>query len=201
MKMRTVLALIVALALAPLAAAADTLYQAGPPPTGPGHPLRLGPDHRATQVGDLVYVQFDFNDSTTHANNYTSSKQFAIGPGAAAGGTGTTNNPPIINHLALSDASSTATAQTASGADAFTSTMMATVTDVLPSGALIISGDQGLTINGRQQTLHITGTIRPEDVDNTDTIVASRVANVHATFKGDDQKNKGLLSRILSWLF
>jgi flagellar L-ring protein FlgH len=199
--MRNMLALLTVLALTTVCAQADSLYQAGPPPTGPGHPLSLGPDHRAAQVGDLVYVEFDFNDSSAHSNNYSSSKQFAIGPGAAAGGTGNIQNPPIINHLALSDASSTSTQQTASGADAFTSTMMATVIGVLPSGALEIEGDQGIQINGRVQTLTITGTIRPEDVDNTDAIVASRVANVHATFKGDDQKNKGLLSRILSWLF
>ncbi len=79
--------------------------------------------------------------------------------------------------------------------------MMATVTGVLPSGALQIAGDQGLTINGRAQTLHITGIVRPEDIDNTDTVLASRVANVQASFKGDDQKSKGLLARIVSWLF
>jgi flagellar L-ring protein precursor FlgH len=79
--------------------------------------------------------------------------------------------------------------------------MMATVTNVLPSGAFEIQGDQGLLVNGRHQALHITGTIRPEDIDSTDAILSSRVANVHAEFNGNDLKNKGLLSRILSWLF
>jgi flagellar L-ring protein FlgH len=199
--MRRTIALLTILALAPVAAVADTLYQAGPPPTGPGHPLHLGPDARAAQVGDLVYVQFDFNDASSHLNNYTSSKQFAVGPGAATGQGGTVTNPPIINHLSLSDASSTSTQQQATGADAFTSTMMATVIGVLPSGALEISGDQAIQINGRVQTLNITGTIRTQDIDNTDTVLGSHVADVHATFKGDDQKNKGLLARILSWLF
>ncbi len=58
-----------------------------------------------------------------------------------------------------------------------------------------------MSVNGRQQTLHITGTIRAEDIDFTDTVLASRVANVQASFNGDDQKNKGLLARIISWLF
>jgi len=56
-------------------------------------------------------------------------------------------------------------------------------------------------VNGQLQTLHVTGTIRAIDIDNTDTVLASRVANVQATFKGNDQKNKGLLARIISWLF
>ena len=55
-------ALLAVLAMAPLAAQADTLYQAAPPPAGPGHPIRLMSDHRASQVGDLCYIVFDFND-------------------------------------------------------------------------------------------------------------------------------------------
>jgi len=196
--MRRAIALMAILAMSPLAAAADTLYQAGPPVTGPGHPLRLGPDHRAQQVGDLVYVQFDFNDANSHTNNYSSNKQFQIGPSATGG---TSGNPKILQNFAANSSASTSTTQAASGADAFTSTMMATVTGVLPSGALEIAGDQGVVINGREQTLHITGTIRSEDVDSSDAILASRVANVKASFKGNDQKNKGLLARILSWLF
>jgi len=143
-------------------------------------------------------VQFDFNDTSSHLNDDSSNKQFSIGPSTTGTGAG---NPKILQNFAANSAASTSTAQTATGADAFSSTMMATVTGVLPSGVLEIAGDQGVTINGRAQTLHITGTIRSEDVDNTDTIVASRVANVKASFKGDDQKNKGLLARILSWLF
>jgi flagellar L-ring protein precursor FlgH len=196
--MRKLLVVFVLLALAPIAATADTLYQAAPPPVAPGHPLSLMDDHRAAQTGDLVYVQFDIADANSHTNNYSSTKSATIGGG---NGTGIFGVPLVRLNNSVSGATAASVAQSASGADAFTATMMATVTEVLPSGALQISGDQGMTINGRQQTLHITGTIRPQDIDNTDTVLASRVANVTGTFKGDDQKNKGLLSRILSWLF
>ena len=79
--------------------------------------------------------------------------------------------------------------------------MMATVTDVLPSGALALAGDQGVVVNGRRQTLHITGYIRPEDLDQTDAVLSSRVANVQATFYGDNQKHKGIIQQILNFLF
>lgn len=195
---RTSLAIVALLALVPAAAAADTLYSQPPPPVGPGHPLRLMADHRAGQVGDLVYVSFDFADTSSHVNDYSSNKSASMSGG---GGSGIFNLPLVRLNNSVSGQSQTSTAQTATGSDAFISTMMATVTGVLPSGALEISGDQGITINGRQQTLHITGTIRPEDIDSTDTVTASHVANVQASFKGDDQKNKGLLARIISWLF
>ncbi|HUN28312.1 MAG TPA: flagellar basal body L-ring protein FlgH [Alphaproteobacteria bacterium] len=195
---RIALALAALLALAPVAAAADSLYQPAPPPAAPGHPLQLMNDHRAGQIGDLVYVQFDIADANSHTNDYSSNKQASLNGGS---GSGIFNLPLVRLNNSVSGQSTTTTAQTATGADSFTATMMATVTGVMPSGALQISGDQGMTINGRAQTLHITGTVRPEDIDSTDTVLASRVANVQAAFKGDDQKNKGLLARIMSWLF
>lgn len=191
--MRSFTPFIVAVALLTSAASADTLYQAAPPPAGPGHPLRLLADHRAQQVGDLVYVQFDFNDANTHVNNYQSSKQFAL-----VGGTTNGTNSPSYG---INGQSTSQTAQAANGQDTFISTMTTTVTNVLPSGVMEIQGDQQLTINGRQQQLHIVGYIRPDDLNFNDTVLASRVANVKATFKGDDQKNKGLLARVLGWLF
>jgi flagellar L-ring protein precursor FlgH len=196
--MRKLLALLALLALAPVGASADTLYQPAPPPAAPGHPLNLMNDHRASQIGDLVYVQFDIADANSHTNNYSSTKSASVGGG---NGTGIFGIPLVRLNNSVSGQTAASVAQSATGADAFTATMMATVTSVEPSGALQISGDQGMTINGRAQTLHITGTIRVEDIDSTDTVLASRVANVQGAFKGDDQKSKGLLSRILSWLF
>ena len=195
---RTALALAALVALTPLAAPADNLYQPAPPPAGPGHPLSLGPDHRAQQVGDLVYIVFDFNDANSHVNNYSSQKQFALSGG---NGSGIFNLPLARLNSSVSGSSNTQTQQAANGQDSFTSTMMATVTDVLPSGALEIQGDQGVIINGREQTLHITGYIRPQDIDFTDAVLSSRVANVKATFKGDDQRHKSWIQQILSWLF
>ena len=196
--MRRAIAIIALLAITPVTAAADTLYQSAPAPAGPGHPLRLGPDHRAQQIGDLVYVNFDFNDSNAHTNNYASNKSFGTN---FAGGTGNFAVSLLRNVSSIAGSSNTSTAQSASGADSFISTMMTTVTNVLPSGAMEIAGDQDVNVNGRKQTLHITGVIRPEDLSQSDSILASRVANVHAEFLGNDLKDKGLLSRILSWLF
>lgn len=196
--MRRLFAAVVLFALIPISASADTLYVAAPPPAAPGHPLVLGADHRAAQVGDLVYVQFDFSDANQHSNNYNSAKSFGINENSGFGNFAVSL---LRNASGIGGSSNTQTTQAATGQDSFVSTLMAQVTNILPSGTLAIAGDQQLMINGRAQTLHITGFVRPEDIDNTDAVLSSRVADVQATFKGDDQKNKGLLARILSWLF
>jgi len=195
---RLALALVIFAACA-LPASADTLYVAGPPPAAPGHPMRLGADRKATQVGDLVAVQFNFSSAASRAYTSTTAKGYNATQGAGTG----------LFGLPLFRVGGAATGQTASNAadnksdtSAFVSAMMATVTNVLPSGALQVEGDQELFISGEKQTLHVVGFARPEDIDNTDTIPSTRLANVHANFVGNDTKDhKGIIRKILDVLF
>lgn len=191
--------------LLPAPALADTLYVAPPPPVGPGHPLRLGPDHRAAQIGDLLHVQFNFTVSSNSSDVSNNSKQFSAG--AANGNTGTNSGIRLLGGLinvptSLSGNTGTQSSRTENGTTSFISDMMATVINVLPSGVLQIAGDQQMVVNGQTQTLHITGFVRPEDVDSSDTVLSSRVADVQGTFNGNFQEKRvGLIRHILNWLF
>jgi flagellar L-ring protein precursor FlgH len=178
---------------------ADTLYQAAPPPAGPGHPLRLGADHKASQVGDLVQVIFNFNVNSTSSDVTNVNNSYNLGLGQ---GTGLANVSLLRFGAGLNGGRQTQSSKTQSGQNTFVSTMEAQVTDVLPSGALRIAGDQALIVNGQKQTLHITGLVRPEDIDGTDSVLSTRVANVEAKFDGNFQeKKKGLIQKILDFLF
>jgi flagellar L-ring protein precursor FlgH len=180
-------------------AAADTLYQAAPPPSGPGHPLRLGPDHKATQAGDLLQVVFNFAVNSTSSDVSSVNNNFNLGIGQ---GTGLANVSLLRFGAGLSSGRQTQSSRTQSGQNTFISTMEAQVTEVMPSGALRIAGDQALIVNGQKQTLHITGLVRPEDIDTTDSVLSTRVANVTAKFDGNFQeKHKGLIQKILDFLF
>ncbi|HEV3153020.1 MAG TPA: flagellar basal body L-ring protein FlgH [Candidatus Baltobacteraceae bacterium] len=192
-------ALALALALMPAAAFADTLYVAQPPASGPGHPLRLGPDHRASQIGDLLHVQFNFAVNSASSDVVNNSKQFNLG---SPGGSGNLALGFLRIPTSLGGQSGTQSSKTENGTTTFLSDMEATVIGVMPSGALEVSGDQLMNVNGQNQTLHITGLVRPEDIDATDTVLSSRVADVQGSFSGNFQeKNVGLLRHILGWLF
>jgi|HubBroStandDraft_1064217.scaffolds.fasta_scaffold00573_15 flagellar L-ring protein precursor FlgH len=180
-------------------ALADTLYQAAPPPAAPGHPLRLGPDFRAAQVGDLVTVVFNFNQANAQSEQQTVNNSYSL---SAQPGTGLANFFLLKNGIGLGATRASSEAHAQVGSSTFTSTMEAQVTDVLPSGALKITGDQLMMINGQKQTLHITGIVRPQDIDNTDTVQSTNVANVQAEFKGNaDKKTQGILQKIVNFLF
>jgi flagellar L-ring protein precursor FlgH len=198
-------AIVLALVLLPATAMADTLYVAAPPPVGPGHPLRLGPDHRAAQIGDLLHVQFNFAVQSNSSDVSTNAKQFSAG--ASNGATGTTSGIRLLGGLiniptSIGGNTGTQSTKTENGTTSFVSDMMASVINVLPSGVLQIAGDQNMVVNGQTQTLHITGFVRPEDIDSTDTVLSSRVADVQGSFNGNFQeKHVGLLRRILNFLF
>jgi flagellar L-ring protein precursor FlgH len=198
--MKLLPALLVAACLATaLPVRADTLYVAAPPPVSPGHPYRLVTDHRATQIGDLVSVTFNFTTSTQRGYTSTTAKGYNVGQGA---GSGLFNIPLVKIGANITGSTGSSAADTKTDSSSFTSSMMATVTGVLPSGALQIEGDQKVVINGENQLLHVIGFARPEDIDGTDTIPSTRLANVHADYAGDQTKDhKGIVQKILGVLF
>jgi flagellar L-ring protein precursor FlgH len=178
---------------------ADTLYVSAPPPSAPGHPLRLVNDRRASQIGDLVAVQFNFTTSAQRAYSSTTAKGYTVGQGA---GSGLFNIPLVRIGANITGSTSSNASDAKTDSSTFTSAMMATVTNLLPSGALMIEGDQDIVVNGEKRKLHVTGYARPEDIDDTDTISSTRLANVHADYAGDQTKeHKGIVHKILDLLF
>jgi len=179
---------------------ADTLYVAGPPPAAPGHPMHLGADHRATQVGDLVHIVFNFNGSANSSDNATTNNAYSNTLGA---GQGLFNLPILRIGGGVSAGRTTGFAKTQTVVQTFSSSMTAVVTNVLPSGAMQVAGDQKLAINGVPQALHVSGTIRQEDIDASDSVLSSSVANIDAKFSGinTQEKNRSVLQKIVGFLF
>lgn len=79
-----------------------------------------------------------------------------------------------------------------------------TVTQIMPNGNLKIEGNKSVLMNSETQRVKVTGTIRPEDVQNN-TVVSSKVANAEISFTGkgafDGIKKPGPLQRIMNVFF
>jgi flagellar L-ring protein precursor FlgH len=181
-------------------AGADTLYVSAPPPSAPGHPMNLGADHRAMQIGDLVNIVFDFNAATNNTSSDATNNQYQL---TNTPGIGALALPILKLGAGIGSSRSSSLARTYTVVQSLSNSMMATVTDLLPSGAMAISGDQKIMINGVPESMHVTGVIRQQDIDNTDSIVSSRVANIDAKFTGigSQEKNRGILQKIIGFLF
>jgi len=86
-------------------------------------------------------------------------------------------------------------------------TIAAVVTEVLPNGNLAIEGRKEIRVNDETQILIITGIVRPDDIDASNSVLSSRVAQTKIQFIGkgvaSDRQRPGWLSRFIDkvWPF
>lgn len=194
-----VIVMMLSMACYPLMAKADSLYSAPTNFVASGHPLHLVGDHRAMQIGDLVAVQFDFSVSAASNASNAQQKAFSL---AIPGATGNARLLFFANPTTASAGTSSSSSKTKAESSSFSTVMMASVVGILPSGAMVIRGKQNVVVDGQKRTLNVQGTVRYEDIDDTDTVVSTRIADVSAEFDGDNKgDHKGVLQKVLDVLF
>jgi flagellar L-ring protein precursor FlgH len=83
--------------------------------------------------------------------------------------------------------------------------MSAIVTKVNPNGTLIIEGARSVVVNKETQLFKITGVIRREDVRPDNTVMSEAIADAQIKLDGkgtiNDRQRRGLITRLLDWLF
>lgn len=77
-------------------------------------------------------------------------------------------------------------------------TLTARVTDVLPNGYLVVEGMREIRVNNENQSLYLTGVVRPEDISVNNRISSSAVAQMSVWVQG-----RGVVSQPLKpgWLY
>ncbi|TAM76053.1 flagellar basal body L-ring protein FlgH [bacterium] len=190
--------LALAAAVLALPAAGDTLYQPGAQ-TAPARPLDLFSDHRARAVGDLLTIVFNFSVASNSVSTLSDKKDYALNLGS---GVGNLALGPLRFATGTSGNTAADTSQSRVGQQSLNAVMEATVVNVLPSGNLEVKGHQGVVVNGQPQMLDISGVVRPEDIDSTNSVASSKVAGVDAKFEGQFQEpHRGLIRKLLYVLF
>ncbi len=169
---------------------------------------RLYADRTARTIGDLVTIQIEEQssvqkDSSNDRNKSLSGDMAFNLPGMQANGTA------MWDALTLPAWSADASkAFSASGSkaqsDAFSASITVYITEVLPNGNLMISGDRKVNIDGDIIQFTLTGTIRPDDINRANTVMSSQVADALITYKttGEFSKSqrKGLVSKVVDWI-
>jgi flagellar L-ring protein FlgH len=77
-------------------------------------------------------------------------------------------------------------------------TLTARVKDVLPNGNMLVEGKREIRVNNENQTVYLTGVVRPEDISQGNVILSSSVAQMSVRVQG-----KGTVSQPLKpgWLY
>ncbi|HRF59197.1 MAG TPA: flagellar basal body L-ring protein FlgH [Fimbriimonadaceae bacterium] len=83
--------------------------------------------------------------------------------------------------------------------------MTGVVRKVLPNGNMIIEGSRLIATNKEMQTFKLVGVIRRDDVRPDNTVRSESIAEAEIRMEGKgmiaDRQRRGLLTRILDWLF
>lgn len=84
-------------------------------------------------------------------------------------------------------------------------TVPAVVRQVLPNGNLFIEGHRVVLVNQEEHHFYISGVVRPIDIDETNSIKSSMVADAEVEFTAtgnlSDNEKQGWLSRFANWIW
>ncbi|KKD01175.1 MULTISPECIES: flagellar basal body L-ring protein FlgH [Photobacterium] len=76
------------------------------------------------------------------------------------------------------------------------------VVDVLANGNLLVRGEKWLTLNSGDEYIRLSGTIRPDDITQENTIESTRIANARIQYSGtgdrQDVQEQGWLARFFN---
>jgi flagellar L-ring protein FlgH len=162
-------------------------------------------DQRAQQVGDIMTVKVQITDRANIDNTTTRSRK--AGEGGTAGGqiggsvtgavgallgrvlpenkqTGGTNADAL---LTVTSDSTTTGAGSVKRQEQLTTNVAAVVTQILPNGNLVIEGKQEVRVNFEVRELIVAGIVRPEDIENDNTISSQKIAQARIAYGGRGQ--------------
>jgi flagellar L-ring protein precursor FlgH len=155
-------------------------------------------DNVARGVGDVLTVIVDektladFTASTQATKNDKNSinAQFFIG---------------LLDSLFKPISTGSNSSVSGDGQTSQSSTMSTIVKQVMPNGNLIIEGRRSLITNKQTQTIVFSGIVRPSDIKPNNTVRSVNVAEAEIKMDGSglitDRQRKGILTKIIDWLF
>jgi flagellar L-ring protein FlgH len=159
-------------------------------------------DVRASQIDDLVTIVVSESTSAVSTGATKTQRQSST-QNSITGLLGVPKATSSLANLANVAGNTQLNGQgTTSRTTSLTTTLTARVTKVLPNGALVVESTHQLQVNSEHQTIMVTGVIRPEDIDTTNSVPSNRVADleVHVDGKGvvgDAIKRPFILYRLL----
>ena len=151
-------------------------------------------DQRAGEVGDILTVVIDIEDSG-EISNETERSRISTEDATAAAFLGYESSmdrllPEAVNPGNLVDLDSE-TSNVGSGSvtrdEEIDLMIAAVITQIMPNGNMVIYGRQEVRVNFEVRDLQVAGVIRPEDISSTNTISYEKIAEARISYGGRGQ--------------
>jgi flagellar L-ring protein precursor FlgH len=147
-------------------------------------------DQRAAQVGDIITVLVNMNDSANLKNDTTAVRTSTETAGLPNLFGLESIVPKAVSMSSLVSASS-GNNNTGSGqiqrTEAVTLRLAGIITQVLSNGNLVVAARQEFMVNSELRDLQVTGVIRPQDIASDNTVPHDRMAEARISYGGKGQ--------------
>ena len=143
----------------------------------------LTTDTKARFVGDLVTINIIESTSSSQQESAQASRAFSASSSLAAL-LGTTNARAQNLFSPNSTQSLNGKGQTAL-ATSLTTTLAASVTEVLPNGNLVIEARRDVLVTNQKETMILRGIIRREDLSPTNVVASTAISHLEVSLKGN----------------
>ena len=177
------------------------IYQAG-------YEMAWFEDMRARRVGDMLTIKLAEQNnakkkastaiSKSNSNNITNPTLLGSAVQFNAPGfvplTSNTNNNLGFSLQSTNDFSGDGDS---SLNNQLTGDITVTVVEVLPNGNLMVRGEKRIGINQGNEYIKLSGIVRPSDVDSTNTVLSTRLADPTIVYVGDGPVAE---SNVMGWL-
>lgn len=164
----------------------------------PAQALAYFEDPRGHRVGDVITIRLTeaFNASKTASTQTQKDNSTTLSAPLFAG------KLPLNGDTTLGAKRAFTGNGTATQQNALTGSITAVVTEVLPNGNLLLSGERALQLNQGEEFVRVQGVVRVVDVQADNSVTSDRIADARISYSGQgviDASNKqGWLARFFS---
>jgi len=148
-------------------------------------------DQRASEVGDILTVKLSISDSAKLDNKTERDRDDSdVGSFSALLGFEAQASRILpdsldpANALNVGNQSSTTGDGKIDRKEAISILVAGVITQILPNGNLVIFGRQEIKVNAELREVMVTGIVRPEDIDYTNTISHEKIAELRVAYGG-----------------
>jgi flagellar L-ring protein FlgH len=155
-------------------------------------------DPRGHRVGDVITIRLTeaFNASKTASMKTQKDNDTTLQAPMFAG------KLPLNGDTTLAAKRAFTGNGTATQQNALTGSITAVITEVLPNGNLLISGERALQLNQGEEFVRVQGVVRVLDVQVDNSVTSDRIADARISYNGqgvlDDANRQGWLARFFA---
>lgn len=159
--------------------------------------VNLYGDGRAFRVGDIITIELDESteSSKSSSTSVEKSNSTEVGAGTVLGQNLSIFGNPLS--ASLSSDNSFDGEGSSDMSNSLSGNITVTVHEVRPNGTLLVRGEKWLTLNQGDEYIRISGLVRPQDIDDSNTVLSTRLADARITYSGTGAQND---ANVMGWL-